>query len=186
MISIKSARAEELPRGHLIALMTNDSRRSVTRRGPKIGSGEAAAPHSTPWGCPFASPRNRPDVTSFHVPHPHVCGPQSHWDRCTSLRIRGARGPLRWRFHRRPLKCSHDSYTRDRLLATDYCSIASDVLVQRRLIRSRSRWWAWLRRCVRRQQHVLSSSVASGAHCASRALSGSVRAVHTRATAAPR
>ena len=72
MISIKSPRAEELPRGHLIALMTNDSRRSVTRRGPKIGSGEAAAPHSTPWGCPFASPRNRPDVASLHVPHPHV------------------------------------------------------------------------------------------------------------------
>ena len=48
MISIKSPRAEELPRGHLIALMTNDSRRSVTRRRPKIGSGEAAAPHSTP------------------------------------------------------------------------------------------------------------------------------------------
>ena len=106
MISIKSARAEELPRGHLIALMTNDSRRSVTRRRPKIGSGEAAAPHSTPWGCPFASPRNRPDVASFHVPHPHVCGPQSHWDRCTSLHIRGARGPLRWRFHHRPLKYS--------------------------------------------------------------------------------
>ena len=106
MISIKSARAEELPRGHLIALITNDSRRSVTRRGPKIGSGEAAAPHSTPWGCPFASPRNRPDVASFHVPHPHVCGPQSHWDRCTSLHIRGARGPLRWRFHHRPLKYS--------------------------------------------------------------------------------
>lgn len=99
MISIKSPRAEELPRGHLIALMTNDSRRSVTRRRPKIGSGEAAAPHSTPWGCLFASPRNRPDVASFHVPHPHVCGPQSHWDRWTSLHIRGARGPLRWRFH---------------------------------------------------------------------------------------
>ena len=106
MISIKSPRAGELPRGHLIALMTNDSRRSVTRRRPKIGSGEAAAPHSTPWGCPFASSRNRPDVASFHVPHPHVCGPQSHWDRWTSVHIRGARGPLRWKFHHRPLKYS--------------------------------------------------------------------------------
>ena len=65
MISIKSTRAEELPRGHLIALMTNDSRRSVTRRRPKIGSGEAAAPHYTPWGCPFASPRNRPKSRLF-------------------------------------------------------------------------------------------------------------------------
>ena len=103
MISIKSARAEELLRVDLIALMTNDSRRSVTRRRPRIGSGEAAAPHSTPWGCPFASPRNRPDVASFHVPHPHVYGPQSRWDRCTSLHIRGARGPLRWKLHHRPL-----------------------------------------------------------------------------------
>ena len=106
MISIKSARAEELPRVDLIALMTNDSRRSVTRRRPRIGSGEAAAPHSTPWGCPFASPRNRPDVASFYVPRPHVCGPQSRWDRCTSLHIRGARSPLRWRSHHRPLKYS--------------------------------------------------------------------------------
>lgn len=142
MISIKSTRAEELPRGHLIALMTNDSRRSVTRRRPKIGSGEAAAPHSTPWGCPFASPLNRPDVASFHVPHPHVCGPQSHWDRCTSLHIRGARGPLRWRFHHRPLKCSHERPSLSYGLL-QHCFI--DVRVQRRLIRSRSRWCEYSR-----------------------------------------
>ena len=65
MISIKSARAEELPRVDLITLMTNDSRRSVAQRRPRIGSGEAAAAHFTPWGCPFASPRNRPKSRLF-------------------------------------------------------------------------------------------------------------------------
>jgi hypothetical protein len=30
------------------------------------------------------------DVASSQVPRPHVCGPRSHWDRCTSLHIRGA------------------------------------------------------------------------------------------------
>ena len=48
MISIKSTRAEERSRVHLVAPMTNDSRRSVARKRPKIGSGEAAEPRCTP------------------------------------------------------------------------------------------------------------------------------------------
>ena len=93
-------------------VMTNDPRGCDGSKSSRKGSRGAIGSHLTHSTSPFESPRNRPEVGSSHVPHPCTCGPQSHWDRCTSLHTRGARGAQRWSSHRStPLKgCASSRY----------------------------------------------------------------------------
>ena len=81
-------------------VMTNDPRGCDGSKPSRKGSRGAVASHLIHSTSPFESPRNRPEVGPSHVPHPCTCGPQSRWDRCTSLHIRGARGAGRWSSHR--------------------------------------------------------------------------------------
>ena len=93
-------------------VMTNDPRGCDGSKSSRKGSRGSIGSHLTHSTSPFESPRNRPEVGSSHVPHPRTCGPQSHWDRCTSLHIRGARGAQRWSSHRStPLRgCTSSRY----------------------------------------------------------------------------